>query len=86
MHIPGMPVSIGSEKNICRLKSTQFKSRQFKLPFKETEIQKSMKCFLVFFQILDLGLIFHPGAYLRDVWNFMDSTVVSCALISIYFQ
>ena len=37
-------------------------------------------------KILDLGLLFHPGSYLRDVWNVMDSVVVSCALISIYFQ
>lgn len=37
-------------------------------------------------QILDLGLIVHPGAYLRDIWNGMDSLVVSCALISFYFQ
>ena len=37
-------------------------------------------------QILDLGLIFHPGSYLRDIWNVMDSLVVSCALISLYFQ
>ena len=39
-----------------------------------------------FFQILDLGVAFHPGAYLRDIWNVMDSLVVSCALISFYFQ
>ena len=38
------------------------------------------------FQILDLGVVFHPGAYLRDVWNVMDSLVVSCALVSFYFQ
>ena len=37
-------------------------------------------------KILDLGLLFHPGSYLRDVWNVMDSVVVSCALVSIYFQ
>ena len=39
-----------------------------------------------YFQILDLGLIMHSGSYLRDVWNVMDSLVVSCALVSIYFQ
>ena len=33
-----------------------------------------------------MGLIVHQGAYLRDVWNVMDSLVVSCALISLYFQ
>ena len=38
----------------------------------------------VMFQILDQGFILHPGAYMRDFWNFMDITVVSCALISFY--
>ena len=37
-------------------------------------------------RILDLGLVFHPGAYLRDTWNAMDAIVVSCALTSIVFQ
>jgi hypothetical protein len=40
----------------------------------------------VAFQILDLGVIIHPGSYLRDIWNCMDSLVVSCAMISFYFQ
>ena len=35
-------------------------------------------------KILDLGFVLHPGSYLRDFWNFMDITVVSCALISFY--
>ena len=39
-----------------------------------------------FFQILDLGLVFHPGSYLRDTWNAMDAIVVSCAVTSIAFQ
>ncbi len=34
--------------------------------------------------MLDLGFVLHPGAYMRDFWNFMDITVVSCALISFY--
>jgi hypothetical protein len=38
------------------------------------------------FQILDLGLFFHPGSYLRDIWNAMDAVVVSCAVVSIYFK
>ena len=41
--------------------------------------------FFVFVQLLDAGALFHPGAYLRDVWNVMDSVVVSCAMISFYF-
>lgn len=53
-------------------------------------IQRGTKVFLDWFpfafQILDMGLIVHSGAYLRDVWNVMDALVVSCALISIYFQ
>lgn len=43
----------------------------------------AVECLL---KILDLGVVFHPGAYLRDIWNVMDSLVVSCALISFYFQ
>ena len=35
-------------------------------------------------KMLDLGFVLHPGAYLRDFWNFMDVTVVTCALISFY--
>ena len=34
------------------------------------------------FQILDYGLILHPGSYLRELWNAMDMLVVSCALTS----
>ena len=41
----------------------------------------TMECCL---KILDLGFVLHPGSYLRDFWNFMDITVVSCALISFY--
>ena len=36
------------------------------------------------FQILDQGFLLHPGAYMRDFWNVMDITVVSCALTSFY--
>uniref|UniRef100_A0A0K2T8V8 Cacophony [Nasonia vitripennis] n=1 Tax=Lepeophtheirus salmonis TaxID=72036 RepID=A0A0K2T8V8_LEPSM len=35
-------------------------------------------------KMIDLGFVLHPGAYLRDFWNFLDITVVSCALISFY--
>ena len=38
----------------------------------------------ILFQILDQGFILHPGAYMRDFWNVMDITVVTCALISFY--
>jgi voltage-dependent calcium channel N type alpha-1B len=41
----------------------------------------TMECSL---KMIDLGFVLHPGAYLRDFWNFMDITVVSCALISFY--
>ena len=33
-------------------------------------------------QILDYGLILHPGSYMREMWNCMDLIVVSCALTS----
>ena len=45
-----------------------------------------MKLDASFFQILDLGLVFHPGSYLRDTWNAMDAIVVTCAVTSIAFQ
>ncbi|KAI8429617.1 hypothetical protein MSG28_000214 [Choristoneura fumiferana] len=36
--------------------------------------------------IVDLGILFHPGAYLRDLWNIMDAAVVICALVSFGFE
>jgi hypothetical protein len=40
--------------------------------------------FEVCLKILDQGFILHPGAFMRDFWNVMDITVVSCALTSFY--
>lgn len=40
----------------------------------------------MFLKIIDLGVLFHPGSYLRDVWNVMDSVVVICALFSLGFK
>ncbi|XP_049884551.1 voltage-dependent calcium channel type A subunit alpha-1 isoform X3 [Pectinophora gossypiella] len=37
-------------------------------------------------KIVDLGILFHPGAYLRDLWNIMDAAVVICALVSFSFE
>ncbi|CAB4069401.1 CACNA1B [Lepeophtheirus salmonis] len=37
-------------------------------------------------KVIDLGLIAHPGSYLRDVWNLMDALVVICASISFIFD
>lgn len=33
-------------------------------------------------KVIDLGVIFHPKSYLRDIWNIMDSVVVICAIVS----
>ncbi|XP_025989217.2 voltage-dependent calcium channel type A subunit alpha-1 isoform X2 [Solenopsis invicta] len=33
-------------------------------------------------KIIDLGIILHPGSYLREFWNVMDAVVVICALVS----
>lgn len=33
-------------------------------------------------QVIDQGIILHPGAYCRDIWNILDSIVVICALIA----
>jgi len=38
--------------------------------------------FEMIFKMIDLGLIFHPGAYFRSIWNVLDFIVVSGALLS----
>ena len=40
----------------------------------------------MYLQIIDQGLILHPGAYGRDMWNIIDATVVLCALVGFAFQ
>lgn len=37
-------------------------------------------------KVVDLGIIFHPGSYLREFWNLMDAVVVGCAVVSIGFD
>ncbi|OXU26617.1 hypothetical protein TSAR_015744 [Trichomalopsis sarcophagae] len=37
-------------------------------------------------KIIDLGVILHPGSYLREFWNFMDAIVVVCAAVSFTFD
>lgn len=37
-------------------------------------------------KIIDLGVILHPGSYLREFWNIMDAVVVVCALLSFGFK
>lgn len=37
-------------------------------------------------KIIDLGIILHPGSYLREIWNIMDAVVVICALVSMGFD
>ncbi|XP_069690114.1 voltage-dependent calcium channel type A subunit alpha-1 isoform X22 [Periplaneta americana] len=37
-------------------------------------------------KILDLGIILHPGSYLREFWNIMDAVVVICAAVSFGFN
>lgn len=37
-------------------------------------------------KIVDLGVILHPGSYLREFWNIMDAVVVICALVSMGFD
>lgn len=36
-------------------------------------------------KIIDLGIILHPGSYLREFWNIMDAVVVICAGVSIIY-
>ncbi|KAH9505340.1 hypothetical protein Btru_058406 [Bulinus truncatus] len=35
---------------------------------------------------IDLGIILHPGSYIRDLWNILDATVVICALVAFVFN
>ncbi|CRL08058.1 CLUMA_CG021016, isoform A [Clunio marinus] len=37
-------------------------------------------------KVVDLGVILHPGSYLREFWNIMDAVVVGCAVVSIGFS
>ncbi|XP_038116916.1 voltage-dependent calcium channel type A subunit alpha-1 isoform X2 [Culex quinquefasciatus] len=37
-------------------------------------------------KLIDLGVILHPGSYLREIWNIMDAVVVGCAVVSIGFD
>ena len=37
-------------------------------------------------QIINFGVIFHPGAYCRDLWNILDALVVICALVAFTFR
>ncbi|XP_067216065.1 voltage-dependent calcium channel type A subunit alpha-1 isoform X5 [Linepithema humile] len=37
-------------------------------------------------KIIDLGVILHPGSYLREFWNIMDAVVVICAMVSFTFD
>ncbi|XP_046418464.1 voltage-dependent calcium channel type A subunit alpha-1 isoform X6 [Neodiprion fabricii] len=37
-------------------------------------------------KIIDLGVILHPGSYLREFWNVMDAVVVICAGVSFVFS
>ena len=47
-----------------------------------TLIGSSVKYFL---QVLDLGVVLHPGSYCRDFWNILDAIVVCCALVAWMF-
>lgn len=37
-------------------------------------------------KVVDLGVILHPGSYLREFWNIMDAVVVICACVSFVFE
>ncbi|XP_067950470.1 voltage-dependent calcium channel type A subunit alpha-1-like [Watersipora subatra] len=37
-------------------------------------------------KIIDLGVVLHPGAYMRDLWNILDATVVICAFVAFAFE
>uniref|UniRef100_A0A8C4ZFR6 Calcium channel, voltage-dependent, N type, alpha 1B subunit, a n=1 Tax=Gadus morhua TaxID=8049 RepID=A0A8C4ZFR6_GADMO len=37
-------------------------------------------------KMVDLGILLHPGAYFRDLWNILDFVVVSGALVAFAFS
>ncbi|XP_066587016.1 voltage-dependent calcium channel type A subunit alpha-1 isoform X8 [Prorops nasuta] len=37
-------------------------------------------------KVIDLGVLLHPGSYLREFWNIMDAVVVICAAVSFAFD
>ncbi|KAK0065729.1 voltage-dependent non-L-type calcium channel alpha-1 subunit isoform A [Biomphalaria pfeifferi] len=37
-------------------------------------------------KVIDLGVMLHPGSYMRDLWNILDATVVVCALVAFIFS
>lgn len=41
---------------------------------------------VLFLKMIDLGLLLHPGAYFRDLWNILDFIVVSGALVAFAFS
>ncbi|NWY69750.1 CAC1B protein, partial [Erithacus rubecula] len=41
---------------------------------------------LLSLQMIDLGLLLHPGSYFRDLWNILDFIVVSGALVAFAFS
>lgn len=36
-------------------------------------------------QLIDQGILLHPGSYCRDFWNILDGVVVCCALVAFGF-
>ncbi|XP_030853656.1 voltage-dependent calcium channel type A subunit alpha-1 isoform X7 [Strongylocentrotus purpuratus] len=37
-------------------------------------------------KIMDMGLLLHKGAYMRDLWNILDAIVVVCALFAYAYR
>ncbi|KAH9505337.1 hypothetical protein Btru_058401 [Bulinus truncatus] len=37
-------------------------------------------------KVIDLGVLLHPGSYMRDLWNILDAVVVICALVAFVFS
>lgn len=59
------------------------------LPFGRVDLgHVLLKLFFAGFslQMIDLGLLLHPGSYFRDLWNILDFIVVSGALVAFAFS
>jgi len=37
-------------------------------------------------QIIDMGVILHPGSYCRDPWNVLDAVVVVVAITAVIYM
>lgn len=67
----------------CSLQGILAVARLFDLNFMD---EQNFLILCLVLQVLDMGIILHPGSYLREFWNIMDAIVVICAAVSLGFE